>query len=145
MPSNLIENFLLKQGTSATVLRKDLDAQAMRQRAHAQNIANAETPGYRRVAVEFEGQLKEALDGLGGSMVRSDPRHLTSSGGTGGLAAVQAFAKSEKPDPEGQGVNGVSIDMEMAEMAQTQIKYLASLELLKRKYIGLKSAIKGQP
>jgi len=145
MGNNLIENYLLRQGSSATVLRKDLDAQAMRQRAHAENIANAETPGYRRVKVEFEQQLKEALQDPNGSMQRSDPRHMTHSGATGSLKDVQAYARKEKPDPDGQGINGVSIDAEMAEMAQTQLKYLTSLELLKRKYMGLKSAIKGQP
>lgn len=145
MANNLIENFLLKQGTGATILRKDLDAQAMRQRAHAQNIANAETPGYRRVKVEFESQLKEALGDATSGMMQADPRHLNSSGNFDSLNSLTPSARTEKHDPNGTGVNGVTIEAEMAEMAQTQLKYLASLELLKRKYMGLKSAIKGQP
>lgn len=145
MANNLIDNFLLKQSTGTSVLRKDLDAQAMRQRAHAQNIANAETPGYRRIDVEFESQLKAALDGQGNGMTHTDPRHMTAAGGNKSLEAIQPFARKEKPDPNGQGVNGVNIENEMSEMAATQIKYLTSLELLKRRYAAMKSAIKGQP
>lgn len=142
--SNIIQNFLFDQSPATAVLRKNLDAQAARQRAHAQNIANAETPGYRRVAVDFEEQLKEVLDqGNPGTLKTSDPRHIASSGNSG-LADLSAKTRIEPLSEEGTGVNGVDMEREMAEMAETQLRYIASLELLKRRYTGLKTAIKGQ-
>lgn len=144
MADNLVQQLLLDQSTSTTVLKKALDAQATRQRAHAQNIANAETPGYRRVAVDFESELQSVLgDENAGSMARTDPRHMN-TGGAGSLADLQPRIRIEQPEGEQDGVNGVSIDEEMAEMAETQIRYLAALELLKRRYVNLKTAIKGQ-
>jgi len=127
-----------------TVLKKTLDAQATRQRTHAQNIANAETPGYRRVAVDFESELKSVLgDDNAAKMARTDPRHMN-TGGSGSLADLEPRIRIEQPEGEQSGVNGVNIDEEMAQMAETQIRYLTALELLKRRYTGLKTAIKGQ-
>ncbi|MDD5087941.1 MAG: flagellar basal body rod protein FlgB [bacterium] len=142
--SNIIQNYLFEQSPATEVLKRSLDAQAARQRAHAQNIANAETPGYRRVAVDFEEQLKEVLDqGSPGTLKTADPRHIASSGSSG-LADLTATTRTEPPSEDGTGINGVEMEQEMAEMAETQIRYMASLELLKRRYSGLKSAIKGQ-
>jgi flagellar basal-body rod protein FlgB len=144
MADNLVEGFLIGQSTSTVTLKKTLDAQAMRQRAHTQNIANAETPGYKRVAVDFEDQLKEVLSGETSATLRtSDPRHLTPNG-AGSVADLTATAHQEPLDPNGTGVNGVNIDAEMSQMAETQLRYMTALELLKRRYTNLKSAIRGQ-
>lgn len=144
MADNLIENVLLNQQPGTAALKKSLDAQAMRQRAHAQNIANAETPGYQRMAVRFEEDLREALNSSAGSLLRSDSRHLGLGGAAGSIDELSPKPLREKPASDGPGVNGVNIDLEMAEMAETQLRYLASLELLKRRYQGLKTAIRGQ-
>jgi flagellar basal-body rod protein FlgB len=145
MADNLVDNFLIGQSTSTVTLKKTLDAQAMRQRAHTQNIANAETPGYKRVAVDFEDQLKDVLaNEESGALRKDDLRHMD-TGGAGNLADFKAIARQEKPDPElNTGINGVNIDLEMAQMAETQLRYMTALELLKRRYTSLKSAIKGQ-
>ncbi len=144
MADNTIQNFLINQSPATMTLKKTLDAQAARQRAHASNIANAETPGYQRVAVEFEDQLKEVLDqNNSASMRRDDPRHMNTNG-TGSLEDLSYQTVREPLPEDGSGLNGVDIEREMTEMAETQIRYLASLELLKRRYTGLKSAIKGQ-
>ena len=43
------------------VLDKAADAAAMRNELIANNIANQDTPGYKRQDVDFEGQLKKAM------------------------------------------------------------------------------------
>ena len=140
MADNLIESFLIGQNPSATTLKAMLDAQATRQRAHAQNIANAETPGYQRVRVEFEDQLRETLNGDGQKLARSDLRHLPASDDLEGLGAR---VEREQIPEDVTGVNGVNIEEEMAEMAETQLRYFTALELLKRRYQGMKEAITG--
>ena len=144
MADNIVQRFLIDQSTPTTVLKKALDAQAARQRAHAQNIANAETPGYKRVAVDFESELKNVLgDNNVGAMKRTETRHMN-TGGSGTLEDLAPKIRVEEPNPESSGVNGVDMDQEMAQMAETQIRYLTALELLKRRYMSLKTAIKGQ-
>ncbi|HID12005.1 MAG TPA: flagellar basal body rod protein FlgB, partial [Candidatus Latescibacteria bacterium] len=49
--------------TSIPLLAKALDAYTLRQRAIADNIANSETPGFRRREVRFEEELRRALEG----------------------------------------------------------------------------------
>ncbi len=144
MADNLIENVLLNQQPGTAALKKTLDATAMRQRAHAQNIANVETPGYQRMAVRFEEDLREVLKGDAGTLLREDPRHMSVGGGASAIENLSPRPLREKPAADGPGINGVNVDLEMAEMAETQLRYLASLELLKRRYQGLKSAIRGQ-
>lgn len=142
MADNLIENFLVGQNPTAVTLKAMLDAQATRQRAHAQNIANAETPGYQRVRVEFEDLLKEKLDGANQNLAQSDERHIPPSDDLEGL--THRVVREQIPD-DITGINGVNIEEEMAEMAETQLRYLTALELLRRRYNGMKEAITGQP
>ena len=142
MADNIIQNQFINGVTSTSALKKGLDAWAMRQRAHAQNIANVETPGYRRVVVDFEAKLKEALGGGGsGSIARTNPGHMQMSNPD--ISRLSPELRREPPDPNGNGINGVDIDREMAEMAETQLRFMAATELLKRRYDGLKSVIRG--
>ncbi len=90
MADNLIQNYLINQNTPAATLKVMLDAQAARQRAHTQNIANAETPGYQRVRVEFEELLQDRLNHREGrergriraQHARSQPRRSNKGQGT---------------------------------------------------------------
>jgi len=144
MADNIVQRFLIDQSPTLTALKKTLDAEAMRQKAHAQNIANAETPGYRRIAVDFEEQLKTALEGSQADHLRrADPRHVQKDG-AGALSELRPTIREEEPPADNSGVNGVDLEVEMAQMAETQIKYLAAAEMLKQRYAGLKTAIRGQ-
>jgi flagellar basal-body rod protein FlgB len=144
MADNVVQSFLIDQSPTLTALKKTLDAEALRQKAYAQNIANAETPGYRRVVVDFEDQLKSALEGNQTDRLhRDDPRHFQKDG-TGALQELRPKIREEEPPEDNSGVNGVDLEVEMAQMAETQIKYLAAAEMLKQRYAGLKTAIRGQ-
>lgn len=141
MADNLIQSALINSAQGTLALKKGLDAWAARQRAHAQNIANAETPGYKRVVVDFESKLREALHTTEENIVRTHPRHFPSSSSE--LEDMRPQIRREPMDPDANGINGVDIDEEMAEMAETQLRYMTAVELLKRKYEGLKGAIRG--
>jgi flagellar basal-body rod protein FlgB len=61
---------LLKRGMDAAVLRRDVIAN---------NIANSETPNFKRTVVNFEAELKRALDSERAprpQQLVSDPRHI---------------------------------------------------------------------
>lgn len=142
MADNTIQNHFISGVPSTAALKKGLDAWAMRQRAHAQNIANAETPGYHRVVVDFESKLREALRNHNQSnLSHAHHRHLSQSNPD--INRINPTIRREPIDPNGIGINGVDIDREMAEMAQTQLRYMTAVELLRRRYDGLKAAIRG--
>ena len=141
MPDNFIQDGLINAAPGTVALKKGLEAWALRQRAHAHNIANAETPGYRRVVVDFEAKLMESLQHCEEQLTQTDPEHLP--GDLSDLQNLEPQVSREPIDPNGNGINGVDMDREMAEMAETQLRYMTGVELLKRRYEGLKAVIRG--
>lgn len=49
------------------LLAKAMDAYSLRQKMTASNVANIDTPDYKRTSVSFEEELREADDGALGS------------------------------------------------------------------------------
>ncbi|MBC7105909.1 MAG: flagellar basal body rod protein FlgB [Firmicutes bacterium] len=54
----------------------ELDAAALRQRVIANNVANVNTPGFKKKAVRFEEFLRRALEEWRLGLLATDPRHL---------------------------------------------------------------------
>jgi len=50
----------LIDSTQTQLLAKAMDAYSLRQKAIASNVANLDTPGYKRIDVSFEDQLQKA-------------------------------------------------------------------------------------
>jgi flagellar basal-body rod protein FlgB len=114
---------------AATVLSKTLDAAAARQKSIANNIANVETPGYKRCRVSFEEELKRVLDRKDGHDVREGLKSLTPT------TEIDALSPSR---PDG---NNVNIDVEVSDLAKTSLKYRAAAILLESKTGMLRAAI----
>ena len=49
-------------GKNLEIMTRELDVAALRQSVIANNIANADTPNFKRSVVNFESQLQRALD-----------------------------------------------------------------------------------
>jgi flagellar basal-body rod protein FlgB len=128
--------------TTIPVLAKTLDASMLRSRAIANNIANVNTPGYQRVEVNFEDELKKALDTTELRGMKTDSRHIDL--GKSDISSINAHI--EKPvDPSlPSGVNNVDIDSEMAKLAETQIEYNFAAKFLKGKFSALNAAIQSK-
>jgi flagellar basal-body rod protein FlgB len=112
-------------------LEKALDAAGLRQRVAAHNIANINTPGYKRSYVAFEDELKAAL-GMEKSLGlrKTHPGHL---GRDRSLATIRP--RVEKDDSPGMRADGnnVDIDAEMAELAINTLMYSAAATRLNSK------------
>ena len=115
---------MIDNGTTA-LLSLALDAATMRQQAIAQNIANANTPGYQRVAVSFEQRLSALRDGQGGVTPPS-------------LADLSNY-RPVVSYVEGAGT--VALDQEMAALSQNSLHHHALLKAVGKHYALLSSAI----
>lgn len=93
LPSRIVENAL--------------NAASTRQRVLAHNIANVNTPGFKRSRVDFEAELAQALAG-GGSPDQVKP------------AVVQETDSIGRPDG-----NNVDVEAESVKMAENQIWHAA--------------------
>jgi len=94
------------------IILKALDCLMVRAQVSAENIANANTPGYRPLKVTFEDALKKAA-GLGPSAVASvQPEIVSTSAGRSG--------------------GDMRLDLELVDAGTTAGRYGALIELLNR-------------
>ena len=67
-------------GKSIGLLQRGMDVASLRREVISNNIANADTPNFKRSTVNFEAQLKRALDSENERVVpqafMTDPRHI---------------------------------------------------------------------
>ena len=119
------------QSDNYQVARKLLDAAALRQEAIASNIANAETPGYRRldIAPDFADQLKAQIRaGDLGRAAELKPKLVE-----------DIHARTVRPDG-----NTVEIENELLAMNRNSVEYEFLTEVVSRNIKQLKMAITGR-
>jgi len=84
--SELIANILFTSGMA--LMEKGLDAAALRNTVIANNLANVDTPGYKRSEVAFEDVFRKALNGKSGLKgAVTNERHIP-IGGQKNIAGV---------------------------------------------------------
>lgn len=115
--------------TAAIVIGKTLDATAARQKSIANNIANVETPGYKRSYVSFEEELRSVLS-------RKDRREIQKA-----FSELVPVRRNDVFSPARPDGNNVNIDAEIADLAKTGLKHRAAAVLLEGKIAMLRAAI----
>jgi flagellar basal-body rod protein FlgB len=120
------------QSANYQLARKLLDAAALRQEAIAANIANAETPGYRRldVAPNFAEQLR--AHAAAGDLARATDTLRPA-------LAEDPHARAVRPDG-----NTVEIERELLLMNRNAVEYEFLTEVVSKNIKQLKLAITGR-
>lgn len=118
------------------VMDKAADATWLRQTAISNNIANQDTPGYKRQDVDFEGTLERELNkskyiSLDSKVKNLHMNHLNVETYTD--SAGYSYRLDE---------NNVDPEQEYAELASTQIRYNALIDSMSSEYARIKSVIK---
>jgi flagellar basal-body rod protein FlgB len=112
-----------------------MDEAALRHQAIASNIANVNTPGYKRVDVgsNFESAFNDAINRIsqGESVSMDDMPDQT----------IETAANQGPARPDG---NTVQVEQEMVSMAQNSARYEFAGQLLAQNFHGIKTAITGQ-
>lgn len=123
------------------VLKKALDASALRQKVIAQNIANVDTPGYKRADVTFEDELKRALQKTARvEMTTTHEAHIPTP--PKDLSSVKARIMREVDTFMRNDENNVDPDREMTALAKNNIAFRTLAELIDRKFQGLRDVIR---
>ncbi len=136
--------------TTIDLLGKSVDLRTRNQNLISSNIANAETPGYIPKKLEFEQQLQSAVKKSSDRGVRSagspattHPAHIPLRGGGGERIAQVRGAVVETPaKTPGRDGNSVEMENEMSNMMQNQVLFNASVQLLAKKFEGLRTALR---
>jgi flagellar basal-body rod protein FlgB len=117
----------------SSALGQYLDLTSEQLKLTASNMANVDTPGYKTKGFDFEQQFMQQLKGSAGT-----------GGLTGGLSETQAPVADVDglvARPDG---NNVSMDREGMQLAKSQLQFRMGVELLKREFSNVLSAIHGE-
>ncbi len=122
-------------------LKKGLDAGALRQRVISNNIANINTPNFKKSSVAFESLLKTALGEGPVKLQTTDPRHFA---GASTLAEVRPEVKVIRTTSMRADGNNVDIDEEMTNLAANDIQFQAAAREISERIALLSYVITGR-
>jgi flagellar basal-body rod protein FlgB len=101
-----------------------LDLATSQVKLTAANMANIDTPGYRAMGMDFEAEMRDAMNAVDKGVARS-PIHV--------IAEEGLIAR-----PDG---NNVSMDREGLNLAEAQLKFKTGVVLLRGEYQRVMDAI----
>ncbi|CAH0119803.1 flagellar basal body rod protein FlgB [Paenibacillus sp. CECT 9249] len=133
----------LLDGASFNRLLGAIDAATLRHQVTANNIANEDTPYFKRSEVAFETLLQNQLNGQMPSLEgrRTDPRHIP----IGTAASVpQAQIHTEQLTNMNNNMNNVDIDREMSLLAENQLRYNTMIQQVNHEIRMMRTAIEGR-
>ncbi len=112
---------------SIDLLHRALDVQSLRYQVSANSIANSEVPNYKRQTVNFESELKRAVesqknDNSSFHMITTDSKHIQSNQPRDWRQVeprrVVDFSSTSKPNG-----NNVDAEEEAVELTKIQMQY----------------------
>lgn len=109
-----------------SLLSKLLDLHATSHKVHSQNIANINTPNYRRREFKFEKALRNAMEG----------------GTAAHYHGVRGFVDRPDNTPVRNNGNNVDIDMEMLSLQENASFYEIYTQIYQKRASLVKAAIK---
>lgn len=131
--------------TSFQLLENALRAAQLRQQVYSNNIANIDTPGYKRQDVQFENVLQDALQrtvvptpsGAQGAVGFPQSLNWTAA------VSVQPTVVQDSSTVVDNNGNNVDVDAEMSKLAENQIQYNALIQDVQSRLARLRTAING--
>ena len=121
------------------LLQHSLDASWLRNKVISNNIANVDTPDFKRQKVQFEEFLSQSIDNKAVRGTMTNEKHIpVGAGSIGRLSAKVVTDNSASMRLDG---NNVDIESEMAQMAKNNIMYNALIQKISGEFSKLKTAI----
>ena len=105
-------------GKTIEMLSAALDFRSERHKVISSNIANIDTPNYRSKDIVFKEELKAIISNEDGATIGKADYEIIDSG------------------------ESVNLDTEMAKLAENNLMYNLTVELLARKFRGLNTVLK---
>lgn len=107
------------------LLNAGIKAENLRQKTIANNIANLETPEYRRIDVKFEELLEKSLN----------------SSGPVDLEEIEPVIYRPLSTPVKLNGNDVNLESEVGRLVKNSLRHTAYIRLLTKKYKQIQMAI----
>lgn len=128
---------------SWNLMERSLDASTLRQKVVANNVANADTPFFKRSDVVFEellqGQMNSSTPSIEG--YRTDSRHFLIGKSTN---LPNSELKTDESTAINNNMNNVDMDYEMSLMAKNQLKYNAMIQQMNSEFKKMRTVLGGK-
>lgn len=122
----------MTQPPTLETLQQFLQLAVSREQTISTNMANVDTPGYHTRDVDFQSVLEQSMNPSAAEW-----------NGEAGPAPVQPIVREVPGLMERADGNNVDIDRESLLMAETQLQYQVGIQLIKREFHQMLSAING--
>lgn len=122
---------------------KSLNMMSTRQNLISSNISNVDTPGFKASDIDFQAQLRDAMGSKGAlNMKATNEKHYGPSNHNMMKMEPEPFEEDTVAKSNG---NNVDVDKEMAKMAENQIYYNATIQLMMKRGSTIRSAVTELP
>ncbi len=101
------------------------------------NLVNQNTPNYKAKAIDFNAEIKKALNSVSHGLKKTSSNHLDAHGSTGTYNVQFVHSGVERPDG-----NTVNSTIEKSRFTEQQVKYQAALEMAVKSRTSLVNALK---
>ena len=132
---------------TTAVLTQAMAGYSARNTAIANNIANADTPGYKRVDVSFESALADAVDADRDRLKMDVGSSIAAIDGSDVTRRVDEVAPNVmSTDTTTMRVDGSNVDPddEMARLSENQLASTTVVSLLDKRFAQFRTAITGR-
>ena len=125
-----------------TLLERSLDLRSLNHRVLASNIANMDTPNYKAFEVIVAEEMNRYTESAAKiPFVRTHANHLPDTTQPSNQVSLKT-AKAPDFSLRGDG-NTVDIERTMGNLAKNTLLYNTAVQLITKKFNGLKNVIKG--
>lgn len=131
----------LLHSNQISILEKALSAASLRHKVISNNIANVNTPKFKKSEVSFENQLELAMSPPRTPIARTHERHLPLKSSS--ASNVEPTINTVTTTSFRTDDNNVDIDSEMAGLAKNTIYYNAVADRINKYFSNIKSVING--
>jgi flagellar basal-body rod protein FlgB len=122
-------------------MEKALNASLARNDTISQNLANVDTPNYKRKDIAFEQYLNNSLDESNLEGKLTDKRHIPIN--SKDIDSIEPTVTEDNSDTSMRiDGNNVDVDSEMAYLAKNTIKYNALVQLINSNFNKTKNVIR---
>lgn len=130
------------ESSIVSLLERGLNTASLRHQVIADNLANVDTPGYKRKEIAFEDELTAALlrDKQKMAGVAHHPKHIPIDNLSLDNVKPQILEQSSEIYRNDQ--NNVDVEQEMARLAKNSLLMEAMLTRVSSKLSGLKNTIR---
>ena len=123
-------------------LQKGVDATWLRNEVITNNIANADTPGFKVSEVKFEDVMASAISSGGFELKTTKQEHI--KGSMNDIGVVEPVVTTNENTSYRSDENNVDAEAQMTELAQNSLEYYTLINKINSEFTKLNMAISGQ-